>query len=107
MISITSLTAEELAKQRSQLISQINADRVHIFEESAGLRNSTQTIDRIILGLYFLKEHPAFLLFPVAIVAALGVRRLSSIVVGGLGVWRLVRQLQTEIQRRNTQKTVL
>lgn len=106
MIKIDNLTANELAKQRDLLISQITADRVHLFEQSASLRESTQMIDKIILGLYFIKEHPGILLFPVAIVAALGFRRVSSLVIGGLGMWRMVRQLQTEIQQRNTQNTV-
>lgn len=106
MIKIDNLSAEELARHRSLLVSQIAADRVRLYEQSASLRDSTQMIDKIILGLYFIKEHPGILLFPVAIVAALGFRRVSSLVVGGLGVWRVVQQLQDQIQQRSTQKIV-
>jgi hypothetical protein len=107
MIKIDNLTAEELAKQRGLLVSQIAADRVHLYEQSTSLRDSTQMIDKIILGLYFIKKHPGILLFPVAIVAALGFRRVSSLVVGGLGVLRVVQQLQTQLQQqRSTQKIV-
>lgn len=106
MINIENLTADELSKQRGDLVSQIAAGRIDIAEQSNDLNNSTQMVNKIFMGILYLKAHPSILLFPVALTAVLGFRRVSSLVMGGLGIWRMARQLQEQIQQQSTRNIV-
>lgn len=100
-INLDKLTADNLAKQRGDLVSQIAAGRVELAERSADLNYSTQTVNKFIMGLLFLRAHPGLLLFPVAITAVLGFKRVSSLVMGGLSAWRMAQQLQEKIQQQS------
>jgi len=89
---MTKAKADELMQKRVELIRQIEAQRAVLAQQGAALRPAALMIDKVGAGIRYVKSHPGVLLLPVVILALWRPRRLLSLAMSGVGVWRLVQR---------------
>jgi hypothetical protein len=83
---------EALAQQRAALSAEIAEHRVQIARAAQRLHGPLRRVDRLREEVHVLREHYAWLLLPVAVLALLNPVRTLKVVAGALGVWRTFNQ---------------
>lgn len=84
--------ATTLMHKRAVLVAQIGAERAALVQQGAALRPAAAMIDKVSAGIRYLKTHPGVLLLPIAILAVWRPRRLLTLVMSGIGLWRIVQR---------------
>lgn len=84
--------AAALMHKRAALVALIGAERDALAQQGAALRPAAGMIDKVVVGIRYLKSHPAVLLLPIAILTLWRPRRLLAFAVKGFGIWRLVQR---------------
>jgi YqjK-like protein len=94
---MTGATTIALARQRDDLVAQIAFERVAIAQNGASLRRLLRMIDKIRDGIQYLKRHPEALLLPVVVTVVARPRRLLTLAISGLGLWRIAQSWRRRI----------
>lgn len=84
--------AAALMQRRDALIARITSERDLLAIQGAALRPTAQLIDKFMMGIRFVKSHPAALLLPMTMLALWHPRRLLGFALSSLGGWRLLQQ---------------
>lgn len=86
---MTSKQAIALERKRDHLVAKIAYERALIAQNTLVLRRAAAVIDKINEGIRYLKKHPEILFLPAAVVLLSRPRRLWSLALSGLGLWRM------------------
>ena len=79
---------ETLAHQRAALSVELAQHRVQIAHAAQRLHRPLQRVDRIRAELHVLRQHYAWLLLPVALLAVLNPQRTLRLLLGAATLWR-------------------
>ncbi len=84
--------AAALVHKRAVLIAQITTERAALVQQGAALRPAARMIDKVYMGMRYLKSHPGVLLLPIVVLVLWRPRRLLAFAASSWGLWQMIQR---------------
>ena len=84
--------AAALMRRRAVLIAQISTERAALAQQGAALRPAARMIDKVYMGVRYLKSHPGVLLLPIVVLVLWRPRRLLAFTASSWGLWQMIQR---------------